>query len=81
MKTRTLMILIAADVFIFALICLGKVKRGECASSAAWDLKRNGKRRGRVAVSLIDGVARRLGDDNHCHKSWLGQKQIYTGEQ
>jgi hypothetical protein len=63
------MILIALDVLIFAVVCLGNVKRGECASSAAWDCKLEGKWPGRLAALL--------GDRDHCRLSWQGQQHLY----
>lgn len=75
MKTRILMILIALDVFLFSVVCLGNVKRSECASSAAWDMKRAGKWQGKVAVAVIDTLF--FFDPNHCLLSWQGQPEIY----
>jgi len=71
------MILIALDVLIFAVVCLGNVKRGECASSAAWDCKLEGKWPGRVFVPAIDCLAALLGDRDHCRLSWQGQQHLY----
>lgn len=69
------MILIALDVFLFACACLGKVKRGECASSAAWDCRLQGKWQGRVFVPLIDALF--FFDPGHCQSSWQAQQSIY----
>ena len=78
---RLLMILIAADVFIFSLVCFGNVKRGECASSAAWDMSVKGKFWGKFWVPVIDKIFFFQAD--HCKKSWENQPEIYlnTNEQ
>ncbi len=78
MKHRLLMILIALDVFLFAVVCLGNVRRGECASSAAWDCYLQDKWQGRLFVPIIDRLALLLGDPDHCRMSWMGQQQIYA---
>lgn len=41
--TRILNILIALDCFLFCLVCLGNVQRGETASEAAYKLERDGR--------------------------------------
>ena len=69
------MTLIALDVFLFAVVCLGNVKRGECASSAAWDCYEQDKWQGRFFVPLIDALF--FFDPGHCRLSWLGQQQLY----
>ena len=75
MINRLLNILTALDAFLFACICLGGAKRGEYASSAAWDMRINGKWRGYILVALIDGLF--FFDPNHCYWSWKGQQGLY----
>lgn len=43
MKPRLLRILIALDVFVFALLTVGGSKRNETISAAAWSLEIDGK--------------------------------------
>ena len=75
MKTRLLRVLIALDVFMFALFCFGNVRRGECASSAAWDCKLAEKWQGYLFVPLIDALF--WFDPHHCAASWADQQSIY----
>lgn len=73
---RLFVLAVALDAFLFAIVCFGNVKHGECASSAAWDLKRQGKWQGRVAVAVIDFLFSPWMKE-HCRKSWLWQKDLY----
>lgn len=75
MRTRLLMILTALDALAFALICLGNVRQGEYASSAAWDCLRQAKWQGRVFVPIIDAIF--FFDPDHCLGSWQDQKHLY----
>lgn len=68
--------LIAIDVAVFWLICLGNVRPGETISAAAWDLERDGKWQGKLFRPLIDWLFTYVQKD-HCHQAWLWQKQIY----
>lgn len=68
MKQRILNILIALDIFLFALLCLGNVKRRETASAAAWSLECDGKWAGKVFRPLIDGLF--WLQPNHCRKAY-----------
>lgn len=70
MKTRLLRILIAFDIFVFALLTLGGSKRNETISAAAWSLELDGKWQGRVFRPLIDWLFTCLERD-HCQQSWL----------
>ena len=73
MKNRILMLLTALDAFLFAVVCLGNVKQGECASSAAWDCKVQGKWAGWFVkpIDFIFGAG-------HCEQSWKWQQVLYT---
>lgn len=73
MKTRLLRVLIAFDIFVFALLTLGSSKRNETISSAAWSLDLDGKWQGRVFRPLIDWLFTRLERD-HCLQSWLAEQ-------
>lgn len=69
MKQRIFMILIALDVFLFSLLCLGNVKRGETISAAAWELERDGKWQGKLFRPIIDFLMGGLEKD-HCQRAW-----------
>ena len=73
MKTRLLRILIALDVFVFALLTLGGSKRNETISAAAWSLELDRKWQGRVFRPLIDWLFTKLERD-HCLQSWLSEQ-------
>lgn len=73
---RIFVLAVALDAFLFAVACMGNVKHGECASSAAWDLKRSGKWQGRIAVAVIDCLFSPWMKE-HCRKSWLWQEDLY----
>ena len=75
---RVFMFLVTLDAFLFMLICLGNVRFGECASSAAWDMYLAGKWRGRAAVAVIDTLF--FFTPNHCRKSWEWQRHLYDKE-
>jgi hypothetical protein len=67
-KQRTLNIMIALDIFLFAVLCLGNVKRRETASAAAWSLELAGKWQGRVFRPAIDTLF--WLQPEHCLKSY-----------
>ncbi len=73
---RVFVLAVAFDAFLFAVACLGNVKHGECASSAAWDLHRAGKWQGKLLVPVIDFFFRPWMTE-HCRKSWVWQKHLY----
>ena len=73
---RVFVLAVALDAFLFAVACLGNVKHGECASSAAWDLHRAGKWQGKLLVPVIDFFFRPWMTE-HCRKSWIWQKHLY----
>ena len=64
---RILNMLVALDCFLFAVLCLGNVQRGETASEAAWKLERDGKFFG-FTRPLIDTLF--FFDPNHCRTSY-----------
>lgn len=74
MKNRLLNILIALDQFVYVLITLGYGSPDETMSSAAWRTERDGKILGRVFRPVIDSIFRLFGEDNHCYKSFLSEK-------
>lgn len=69
-KRRILTILIALDIFVFAVITLGGTKRNETISAAAWELERDGKWTGKLFRPLIDFLFSAI-QHNHCHEAWL----------
>ena len=73
---RVFVLAVALDAFLFAVACLGNVKHGECASSAAWDLHRAGKWQGKLLVPVIDFLFRPWMTE-HCRKSWVWQRHLY----
>lgn len=75
MKQRLLTIIIAADIFIFALLTLGNCKRNETISSAAWSLEQDGKLLGRIFRPAIDWFLQRI-EPNHCAVSWWVENKI-----
>jgi hypothetical protein len=62
---RLLRILIALDVFVFALVTLGGAKRSETISAASWSLELDGKLQGRIARPVIDALFYFM-QQNHC---------------
>ncbi len=73
MKDRVLRILIASDVFVFAILTLGGAKRNETISAAAWSLEGAGKWQGRVFRPLIDWLFSPFQKD-HCAQAWLAER-------
>lgn len=65
------------DIQLFRLVTLGRYPVGETASAAAWRMKLAGRRRGRVAVALIDSLFRPW-QVNHCENAYLWQREIYV---
>lgn len=76
MKTRLLNLLIALDVFVFALITFGGSKNGETISAAAWDLLLAGKWQGKLFVPVINALFYPAQKD-HCRQAWLWQRNLY----
>lgn len=74
MRARILTILIALDVFAFALLTLGNCKRDETISSAAWSLELDGKLLGKVFRPVIDALFSAVEAD-HCRLSFKSERQ------
>ena len=74
LKQRMLRLLTSFDAFAFAVMCMGNVKQGECASSAAWDCLLHGRWQGGF-VRVIDSIF--FFDPNHCANSWQWQRKLY----
>lgn len=73
--TRILRLLTSLDTFLFAVVMLGNIKHGECASSAAWNLYLQGRWQGRLMVPIIDALF--FFDKHHCKGSWEWQRDLY----
>ena len=76
--SRTLIILIAIDHMIFALLTLGNCRRGETMSAAAWRLEGKGKWQGKVTRPAIDWLFTWVEAD-HCFVSYVAEQHIYRG--
>ena len=76
MMSRGLVLLLALDHLALVLVTFGNCRPGEYISSAAWSMKLAGKRRGALAVAVIDFLCQWIEKD-HCAHSWLGQKHLY----
>jgi len=75
MTARILRILIALDIFVFALLTIGGSRRNETISSAAWSLELDGKWQGKLFRPVIDFLFRPLQKD-HCRKAWLVEHRV-----
>lgn len=80
MKQRILTVLVAFDVFIFAMLTLGGSKRNETISAAAWSLELDGKWQGKLFRPLIDWLMSPL-ESRHCLTAWLieNKPDIWNG--
>jgi len=66
------------DVTIFKIVTFGKSKPDETISAASWSLKLDGKWQGKVAVPIIDFLARLVGDGkDHCKRAYDWQINLY----
>jgi len=70
MIARILRILVALDIFVFAVLTLGDARRNETISAAAWSLELDGKWQGKFFRPVIDFLFRPLQED-HCLNAWL----------
>ena len=66
---RLFNVLVALDIFVFALITLGNGDRGETISAAAWGLESRGRWQGKLFRPIIDGLFFFV-QKNHCKLSW-----------
>lgn len=73
MTTRLLRILIALDIFLFALLTMGDARRNETISAACWSLEQDGKLLGRIFRPLIDALF--FFDARHCESSFRDEQQ------
>lgn len=69
---RLLRVLVALDIFLFAVGTLGKSKRNETCSSAAWSTQT--KWQGRLFRPIIDWFFSPL-ERNHCQASWINEQK------
>lgn len=76
MRSRTLIILIALDHLVLALLTLGNCHRGQTLSASAWLQEQNGKLQGRIFRPFIDFIFRPVEAD-HCANSWLRERHMY----
>jgi hypothetical protein len=76
MKTRILRIIVALDIFLFALLTLGDARRNETISAAAWDLECDGKWQGKLFRPLIDWLMTPIERD-HCRLSWITENPLF----
>lgn len=74
MRKRILSILIAFDIFVFALVTLGGSRRNETISAAAWDMECDGKWQGKLFRPLIDLLMTPV-ERNHCRRAWVKENQ------
>ena len=65
---RLLRVLVSLDIFLFAVCTLGRSKRNETFSSAAWSTQT--KWQGKIFRPLIDWLFTWLERD-HCQASWI----------
>jgi len=68
---RLLRVLVAFDIFFFAVCTFGRAKRNETFSSAAWSTQT--KWQGKIFRPLIDWFFTPLERD-HCQASWINEQ-------
>jgi len=68
--------LIWLDVTLWRWVTRGRYPMGETASAAAWRIKLQGRKRGEIAVWLIDTLFRPW-QVNHCEDAYKWQAHIY----
>lgn len=76
MQQRLLRVLIALDIFVFALVTFGGAKRNETISAAAWVLEQDGRWQGKLARPVIDWIMTWV-EREHCRVSWIVEKDKY----
>lgn len=70
---RLLRVLVSLDIFLFAVCTLGRSKRNETFSSAAWTTECDGKWQGKLFRPLIDWGFTWL-ERGHCQASWINEQ-------
>jgi hypothetical protein len=78
-QQRLLIVLIAIDHLVLAVVTLGRCVRGETISAALWSLERDGKLQGRIGRPLVDALFRPLERD-HCEASWVAESYLYRAK-
>ena len=68
--------LIKLDIWLWRKATGGRYYPGETISSAAWRMRLEGRRRGRVGVALVDFMFL-WRETAHCKKSFESQAKIY----
>jgi hypothetical protein len=74
MRQRLLNLLIALDIFLFCVVCLGNTQIGETASEAAYKSEKAGNLFGILFRPLIDFLFRSLQAD-HCQSAFESAQQ------
>jgi hypothetical protein len=74
---RLLIILIAVDHLVLALVTLGNCVRGETISAALWSLELDGKWLGCCFRPVVDTLFYLLERD-HCRASWEAEQFLYA---
>jgi hypothetical protein len=70
MRRRVLNLLIALDIFLFCVLCLGNTQIGETASEAAYKSEQTGNLFGILFRPLIDYLFRSL-QSEHCKTAFI----------
>ena len=66
------------DIKLFQLVTLNKCRLGETISAGSWSSLLDNKRKGRLAVRIIDSLALKIGGGpNHCQRAYQWQIKIY----
>jgi hypothetical protein len=77
MKVRIFNLLVALDIFLFALITLGGSKRNQTMSACAWDMEQAGKWQGKLLRPLIDDLFSHL-ELNHCRSAYENERHTWS---
>ena len=75
-QVNLLRFLVKVDIILFQIITLGRAKKDETISAAAYEGERTGKIMGKLFRPLIDLLFRPFQKD-HCRLAWEWQHQIY----
>ena len=75
---KLLSFLLWLDIQVLVLATFGNCRPGETISAASWSLCLDGKWQGRIAVPVIDWLARLVGDgQDHCQRAYNWQIKLY----